>query len=229
MGIIQLSTVMNIIDIFILKQKNFQNDDIIVHFVFAQDESELFSARNRMVRYAGLMIALFLLIYSLFSVFSSVYYNYLIAKDAKIALDETVVYEVEKQTEVLRKIASRDSLTKIYNHAVMIEKLEASINKAKENDSAICVLMLDIDYFKRINDKHGHPIGDKILVELSGLLQKNIRHHDAVGRYGGEEFIIILNETAEDIGYLIAERIRTEILENDFTELGLKITISIGM
>lgn len=215
---------------FYIKTEEFSNDDdIIIHFVFAQDEAELFSARDRMVRYAGLMIGLFLLIYTVFSVSSSLYYNHLIARDAKITLEETVVYEVEKQTEVLRKIASRDSLTKIYNHAVMVEKLEASINKAKKNDSAICVLMLDIDYFKRINDNHGHPIGDKVLVELSGVLLKNIRHHDAVGRYGGEEFIIILNETAGDIGYLIAERIRTEIQENDFTELGLKLTISIGM
>ncbi|MBI9013278.1 MAG: GGDEF domain-containing protein [Clostridiales bacterium] len=215
---------------FYIKTEEFTNDDeILIHFVFAQDKSELFNARNKMVRYAGLMIVLFILIYSMFSGLSSLYYNYLIAKDAKVILEETVVYEVEKQTKVLRKIASRDSLTKIYNHAAMIEKLEASIERAKKNQTAICVLMLDIDYFKRINDNHGHPIGDEVLVELSGLLLKNIRHHDAAGRYGGEEFIIILNETAGDIGYLIAERIRTEIQENEFTELRLKITISIGM
>ena len=215
---------------FYIETEEFSNEDgMMIHFVFAQDEKELFGERNQLSRYAGLIMILFIIIYAMINGFSSLYYNYLITKDTKMVLDETVDSEVLKQTKVLRKIANRDSLTKIYNHAVMIEKLEASIEKSEKNHETVCVLMIDIDYFKLINDNHGHPIGDDVLIELSRLLLKSIRSHDAVGRYGGEEFMIILNNTSGSIGYVIAERIRTEIEDSRFTELELKITVSIGM
>jgi len=216
---------------FYIKKVAFENNDEEDHlyFIFVQDEKELFSERDALAAYAIFMILIFIMIYVVIHLVSSRYYNRIITNDTRIVLEETVDYEVNKQTEELRKIASRDSLTKLYNHAVMIEKLEESIESIKVTDDKVCVLMIDIDYFKLINDNYGHPIGDEVLVEISGLLLKNIRYHDAVGRYGGEEFIVILNETGGNVGLIIAERIRSEIMKNKFTESNLEITVSIGM
>lgn len=216
---------------FYIKKMPFKNNNEEDHlyFIFAQDQKELFRARDEVAGYTGFMILLFVLIYIVLNMFANRYYKKQISNDTRIVLEETVDYEVNKQTEALRKISRRDSLTKIYNHAVMIEKLEESIRESKNNKEKVCVLMIDIDHFKNINDTYGHPVGDEVLIEVSGMLLKNIRFHDSVGRYGGEEFIVILNETGGPVGEIIAERIRTEISKAKFTEDNIELTVSIGM
>jgi diguanylate cyclase (GGDEF)-like protein len=90
---------------------------------------------------------------------------------------------------------------------------------------------VDIDHFKLVNDTYGHPIGDLVLKELARILDDNIRTIDILGRYGGEEFVILLPETTPDSAYEIAERLRKTVAEHNFTpeHLDLNITISIGV
>ncbi len=91
--------------------------------------------------------------------------------------------------------------------------------------------MIDIDYFKDFNDRYGHIVGDAILRELSRAIQENIRQIDLIGRYGGEEFSIILSETDKDVAGLAAERIRTAVQDKHIRvyDEELKITVSIGI
>ena len=209
---------------FYIDKVQFTEEEVI-YFIFSQSERELFKLRRRIVLDTAIMIGVLLLVYLILSIISGKYFNHLISEDTKLVLEETVDKEVHEQTKVLRKQARRDSLTQIYNHAVLIEILEEAVLEGK----AVSVLMIDIDYFKLVNDNHGHLIGDDVLVELSQLLLKSIRFEDAVGRYGGEEFMIILRETDIEVAYIIAERIRMDVMNHPFSELDLNITISLGL
>ncbi len=89
-------------------------------------------------------------------------------------------------------------------------------------------MIIDIDYFKSVNDKYGHNIGDFVIVEISKLLQNNIRQTDTIGRWGGEEFIIILPNTNNIQAKNLAEKLRIIVANNYFVEVGTK-TISVGV
>ncbi|MDF2804299.1 MAG: diguanylate cyclase domain protein [Anaerocolumna sp.] len=132
--------------------------------------------------------------------------------------------------EDLRDKASRDSLTGLYNHALLLEFLEKEIWQQERNNKSISFVMLDIDYFKMINDSYGHMAGDVVLRELSSILTKEIRSTDIPGRYGGEEFGIVLTGINREDTNLLCERIRETIENYVFSEdtSGIKATISIG-
>jgi len=108
----------------------------------------------------------------------------------------------------------RDSLTGLYNHTHTLYLLDQEIAKAKQKDHGLCFAMMDIDDFKKVNDAFGHPIGDRVLRSLSMFLKQRLRKTDHVGRYGGEEFAIILPDTGESD----ARRVLNEIRER-FSEL----------
>ena len=99
------------------------------------------------------------------------------------------------------------------------------------NESSISILMLDLDYFKKVNDSYGHDVGDKVLIELSKVLVKSVRTSDMVIRYGGEEFLIVLQNTSEKYGDKMAEKIRLAVEEMKIQVTGAVIqkTISIGI
>jgi two-component system cell cycle response regulator len=91
--------------------------------------------------------------------------------------------------------------------------------------------MLDADHFKRVNDSHGHQVGDEVLRNLAGRCTKTLRSHDVLGRYGGEEFVIVFPETNLDEATVVAERLRSAIAERPVAagELSLPVTVSIGL
>jgi diguanylate cyclase (GGDEF)-like protein len=122
-----------------------------------------------------------------------------------------------------------DGLTGLYNHLHINQMLEREIKIAKRHCHDLSVMMMDIDHFKGINDKHGHKTGDIVLAALAEIIKRDIRETDLVGRYGGEEFLIILPHTNSNSAYTIAERIRKSIEEYEFEGKDLKITISIGL
>jgi diguanylate cyclase (GGDEF)-like protein len=95
----------------------------------------------------------------------------------------------------------------------------------------LSLLMIDLDHFKRINDEHGHPTGDALLREFGRLLRDMLRAVDSVGRYGGEEFVVILPHTSADEARQTAERIRKRVEAHEFTAAGkpLRITVSAGV
>ncbi|MDI6786646.1 MAG: CHASE2 domain-containing protein [bacterium] len=125
-----------------------------------------------------------------------------------------------------------DQLTKTYNRRYFDIKIEKEINAASWFHSPLSIMMLDIDFFKQLNDAYGHLAGDKVLEEVSFILKSTIRLKDTVARYGGEEFVIILPKCESEQAYVIADRIRRNIAEKQFYDkfgTSIRTTISIGV
>ncbi|MEX2130327.1 MAG: GGDEF domain-containing protein [Pseudohongiellaceae bacterium] len=137
----------------------------------------------------------------------------------------------EKLDAENQKLATLDPLTNICNRRALIELTERELLRSYRTNRWPCLLMLDIDHFKEVNDQHGHLVGDQVLVELANLIKEQLRDLDVVGRYGGEEFCILLAETDENGGLVSAERLREAIEKLVVTtdETSVTITASIGL
>lgn len=110
-----------------------------------------------------------------------------------------------------RELALHDPLTGLANRNLMQEVLDNNLARARRTGKRFCVAMLDLDRFKEVNDSYGHKVGDKLLVEIAGIIQNETRAMDLAVRYGGEEFLLILAETGLQGGLEVGERIRREI------------------
>lgn len=135
------------------------------------------------------------------------------------------------QQDKLTEMASRDGLTGLFNHALLIDLFEKELLKAKRNKSSLTFIMMDIDYFKKVNDNYGHLAGDLILKQVAEILTNSVRSSDIASRYGGEEFGLVLPETNVSNACLVGEKIRSAVEENHF-DIGnesIQITISIGI
>ncbi|WP_297422020.1 GGDEF domain-containing protein [Clostridium sp.] len=139
---------------------------------------------------------------------------------------------VEELISAMNEKAVTDELTGLYNRRYINERLPVDINYSKISKMPLSIIMTDIDYFKKVNDKYGHVIGDNILNDFSNIMLKSLRNNsDWAGRFGGEEFIIVLNGTELKNAYAIAEKIRKQ-LENttfEYGELKINITASFGV
>lgn len=149
-------------------------------------------------------------------------------KESTIKEIEQNKSQLEQENKALDKITKMDSLTQLYNHKYIYERLEQEINKARTFNKKLSVVMFDIDHFKSVNDNYGHQTGDKVILAVTHTLKELCRKVDILGRYGGEEFLAILPDTDLDGAFLSAERIRNKILSLEFEE-GLKISISGGL
>jgi diguanylate cyclase (GGDEF)-like protein len=130
----------------------------------------------------------------------------------------------------LKETSIKDPLTKAYNRRFMMEALNGEIAKWERNQFPLSLLMLDIDYFKKINDDFSHSMGDQVLREISQVIFNNIRETDLFCRYGGEEFTIILTITDKDAAFIVAERIRQAIEFFPFSGItDRNITASLGI
>lgn len=141
----------------------------------------------------------------------------------------TVIRDISERKimeEEIRRLSITDPLTQSYNRLKLDETLQKEFDKAKK--VTFTILILDIDYFKRINDTKGHQVGDQVLVEVVAILKENVRKSDIVGRWGGEEFLIILPNASLEDGLLKAELIRAQV-ENYIFSNQSKLTISIGV
>ncbi|HYG47858.1 MAG TPA: diguanylate cyclase [Allosphingosinicella sp.] len=101
----------------------------------------------------------------------------------------------DEATAELRRIATTDALTGLWNRRHLLERMEAEIGRSRRGGRPLCVAILDVDHFKRVNDRHGHPAGDEVLRVLAALLRDAVRSSDVIGRMGGEEFAILMPET----------------------------------
>ena len=137
--------------------------------------------------------------------------------------------ELMVMNNILINKSIKDGLTNLYNHQHINEVLDNIINRIAETKRELCVMMLDIDYFKRVNDLYGHQIGDKVLVRVAELLTENVRGEDYIGRYGGEEFLIVMPEISLSSAAEIAGQIRAKIHTTDWGITDLNVTISIGL
>ena len=125
--------------------------------------------------------------------------------------------------------AITDALTGLYNHRYLHERLSEELHRGRESGHPLSVLFCDLDNFKQYNDANGHSAGDAVLREIAHLIEQSVRNVDVAGRYGGEEFVVLLVETDKDAALLVAERIRERIREAGFEAGGQPLTVSVGV
>ncbi|MCT4592977.1 MAG: diguanylate cyclase [Anaeromicrobium sp.] len=161
--------------------------------------------------------------------------NYLELKELALSLNEMIEgrnraeNEIIKVNNKLKRLSITDGLTGLYNHKYMYEILEKEIEKSREKNISLCVIMYDIDKFKRVNDIYGHQCGDMILKIVAETIKNHVGPRGVVGRYGGEEFLVILFKQNLQEAYVLGEEIRNKIKELSFQYEELKITISGGI
>jgi diguanylate cyclase (GGDEF)-like protein/PAS domain S-box-containing protein len=139
--------------------------------------------------------------------------------------------ELQAAKTVAEEAATHDPLTALWNHNRIIEILMEELSRSDRQGGPVSLAMVDLDHFKEINDTYGHVVGDEVLREVAARLQRAIRVYDAVGRFGGEEFMVVLPGTQGPTAEAAAERIRTEISRDRVltTAGSLQITASLGL
>ena len=130
-----------------------------------------------------------------------------------------------KKMEILATI---DTLTKSYVRREIMNQIKSRCVNYQRYKTSFSLIMLDIDHFKKVNDTFGHSVGDIVLAGISQIILSNIRNTDSLGRYGGEEFLILLPETSKDKACFVAEKIRRVVSEHNFHKVG-RVTISLGV
>ncbi len=136
--------------------------------------------------------------------------------------------EVEKQTKELKLLAVTDKLTGLYNRVKLDDELASNYEYYKKFKENFSIVMLDIDHFKAVNDTYGHQVGDTVLREMAMLIKDSIRSTDIIGRWGGEEFMLICPKTDSSNAYAVAQNIRENIQTHNFPRVG-SLTISAGV
>lgn len=133
--------------------------------------------------------------------------------------------------ETMRKTSLVDPLTGVNNRRFLEQRIEEELDRCQRSREPLSCLFLDIDFFKSINDNHGHQAGDHVLALVAGAIKKQLRSNDVLSRYGGEEFVALLSQSDETRGQDIAERIRRaiEMLKISLNERDIPVTISIGV
>lgn len=150
--------------------------------------------------------------------------------------------QLRKETSRWHQEASTDQLTGLMRYNTLMETLEHHIDMAHggredqkgqkdQSGTPLCLAMIDLDFFKKINDTHGHVVGDFVLKHVAGRIQAAVRDFDMVGRFGGEEFVIIMTNAHLELAKVIAERIRKGVMDTPLhlKELSIPVTISIGV
>lgn len=136
--------------------------------------------------------------------------------------------QLEEKIEEVTRLSITDQLTQIYNRHRLVEELDKYINLYKRYGKIFSISLFDIDHFKSVNDTYGHDIGDVVLKSVSGAVKNKIRNTDVFGRWGGEEFIIILPETALNSAVIAIEQVRA-LIEGTKEENAPSVTCSFGV
>src|SRR5688572_6108326 len=150
---------------------------------------------------------------------------------------ETVLrlrYQDPKETEIIEKIqeaVTRDALTSVSNRRYFIERLEQEFAYARRHRAPLGIMMIDVDFFKRVNDEHGHAVGDEVLRTVGRTLHDAVRTEDLVARYGGDEFIVLSRGATKDDVAKFADRLRTTMRDRVIRSHGeqFRLTLSIGI
>jgi diguanylate cyclase (GGDEF)-like protein len=141
---------------------------------------------------------------------------------------QVVTEELEQTNRELTQLSLTDHLTQIHNRVKLDAVMAEEMARATRYQYTFSVILLDIDHFKHVNDTHGHIVGDAVLVRLACILKKHIRENDTLGRWGGEEFLLILPHTDLDRACALAEKLRQTIEAEVFPVAGYK-TCSFGI
>lgn len=152
--------------------------------------------------------------------------NFPVPEDNKL----DVIKKINFMYSQTRYLSLTDALTGLYNRRHFNAELEREFMRSKRYGGDLCIAIIDIDFFKKINDTYGHLCGDYVLKEVAYLILENFRKTDMVFRYGGEEFVVLMTETSLENSLIPLERLRKTIENNNFIFKGekIKVTISIG-
>lgn len=156
------------------------------------------------------------------SLLSGVFYNFALKKKIK-----KMTFDLIKANEQLKELANKDYLTGLYNRRFFEELFIRELALAKRYERPISVILVDIDYFKKVNDTYGHKAGDTVLKGIAKLFLENLRGVDIVCRYGGEEFAIFLPETDKENAFIVAEKLRESIGKYSFEEVDVDLRVKI--
>lgn len=158
--------------------------------------------------------------------------SYAALQQANAELEQKVAErtrELAEKNRELERLSTTDRLTQISNRAKLEDSFTKQLANSQRFDQPLSLLLVDVDFFKKINDNYGHAIGDQVLIEIAARLRATVRETDEPGRWGGEEFLVLLPNTDQEGGWQLAQRIRQAIAEHPFAEAGLPVTISLGL
>lgn len=202
---------------------------------------ETYNSKAQYIFYIAILLIIFALLFSLYiskiiKKSFSAYHDKINDKTTQLEelnqlLEEKVAQrtaELHKMKDKFEKLATTDMLTQMHNRYHIMNELSNEISRSNRYKNPLSLIMYDIDHFKNVNDTYGHDVGDAILVALSTLIKNNLREVDIIGRYGGEEFLIILPNTILDHAKNHAQRLRSLVEKHSFETIG-HITISMGI
>jgi len=132
-------------------------------------------------------------------------------------------------SDILRHKASQDSLTGLWNHEEILDKLNREMARSEREKESVSIIMVDIDHFKAINDTYGHVSGDEVLLKVAQMMHSMMRTYDSIGRYGGDEFLIILPKCSMESAVSFAERICSRINTESLDLHGGRISVSVSL
>ncbi len=196
-----------------------------IHHVFSTPASFLFTIVPPWYKSRWMFLPLLVLCFGLIQLVWRSSHSLLIRRQKKL---ERLVVE---RTREIEQMALRDSLTGVMNRKAIMARLEEEVEYARRHGTPLCVALIDLDHFKRINDTLGHLAGDEVLRESARRLSSAIRTSDAIGRYGGEEFILLFRNVEREFGFDHCQRVRQQLCEEPirFEDHSLPITCSIGL
>ncbi|MBT1070584.1 GGDEF domain-containing protein [Pelotalea chapellei] len=195
----------------------------------------IWSPGTRMIMIAALITSLLVLIVLLFKPPAEAPWKSIFNRGlALVIIWITAILgaKIKKAEQELIKIASHDFLTGLLNRREMYNRMHTEICRVDRVDKPFSILIIDIDYFKRINDRYGHVTGDRVLKEMSAMLKEHLREYDYVCRYGGEEFLVAAPETPLADAHELADRLRREVEAKPFAipaQPAIPVTISVGV
>jgi diguanylate cyclase (GGDEF)-like protein len=132
-------------------------------------------------------------------------------------------------TNRINNLINKDELTSLFNRRYIDQKLDEVIEDSKKTGENVCLILFDIDHFKKVNDNYGHQVGDEVLKQVSKIIIDNIGEENFAGRFGGEEFLVILKSTNREKGLIIANAIRKKIENSHIDSINGSITSSGGL
>jgi diguanylate cyclase (GGDEF)-like protein len=139
--------------------------------------------------------------------------------------------ELLRAREQMRHFAEHDDLTGLVNHRIVIERLRSEVDRSRRQGVPLSIVMVDLDHFKTVNDTYGHATGDAVLKEVGAVFERSVRSYDWVGRYGGEEFLLILPGTTFTDARKRAEQMRLTLQATEIVDNGslIRVTASLGV
>lgn len=154
----------------------------------------------------------------------------MVEEELKVIRMSRAEREMRTECERLKRLALVDTLTRVWNRGAIVDVLTRELGHAQREQTSVAVIMADLDHFKNVNDTHGHPAGDAVLLESARRFKMAVRPYDAVGRYGGEEFLIVLPGADIAQARVVGERIRDGIASVPFELLrqSIPMTVSLG-